>query len=366
MENALIPKKVKVTEKDIVVQHNNLIDAPKGLTLQEYKMFMFLISKIDPAYNDFSVFRVTALEFAKAICIKNSTYIYRDLQSVAKRLMERVIKINKPESNLTIQTHLINSIYYWHGEGYVDIKISDDMKPYLLGIKQKFTQYKLSQITRLSSIHAISIYEMLKKQEIFGSRTFFVEDLRKKLSILENQYKRFSDFRNIIETTKREINEKTDILIDFKFIKTGKKITAVQFDIKSKDEKTEKKKSLYCINNEKDQKQVREIMKFGYSASQASNMLDYTDYSDAENAIKAVKNQIKKGNVKNPKAMIRTALKEKWRDNEVDSKVAKNGELMVVSEKIETTKTTEEIIKTEKPISRKAGFMKIFEYFLKR
>jgi len=355
MEN-LVFEKVKVTGSEIVVQHNNLIDAPKGLTLQEYKMFMFLISKIDPLCNDFSVFRVTALEFAKAIDVKNSTYIYRDLQSVAKRLMERVIKIRKPETNLTIQTHLISSIYYWHGEGYVDIKVSDDMKPYLLGIKQKFTQYKLSQIIRLSSIHAISIYEMLKKQESFGKRTFFIDDLREKLSIQKNQYKRFSDLKNIIETTKREINSKTDLKIDFKFIKTGRKVTAIEFDIKSKDEKAEKQKKLYCINNEKDPQQIREIMQFGYSASQASKMLDYTDYSEAENAIKAVKNQIKKGNAKKPKAMIRTALKEKWKDDQnlVDNKENKPENII------------QDHIKIEKPISRRNGFMKVLEYLFKK
>jgi plasmid replication initiation protein len=350
MEVILVPKEIKITEKDIVVQHNNLIEAPKGLTLQEYKMFMFLISKIDPLYNDFSVFRITALEFAKAIGVENSTYVYRDLQVVSKRLLERVIKIIKPESNLTIQTHLVSSVYYWHGCGYVDIKISDEMKPYFLGIRRNFTQYKLSQITRLSSVHAIRIYEMLKKQETLGKRTFFIDDLKRNLSIQDNQYKRFSDFRKILETSKREINTKTDLKIDFKFIKTGRKVTAVQFDIKSKNEKTEKQKSINFFNNEKDQKQVREIMRFGYSSKQATNLLDYTDIEDAENAIKAVKSQIKKGKVKNPKAMIRTALKEKWLDNE----------------KLKTTTEIKEEEKIQKSIPRRASFMKIFEYLFRR
>jgi plasmid replication initiation protein len=159
------------------------------------------------------------------------------------------------------------------------------------------------------------------------------------------QYKRFSDFRNVMEISKREINLKTDLKIDFEFIKTGRKISAVQFDIKSKDEKTETQKGLYCINNEKDPQQVREIMQFGYSASQAADMLDHADNLDAENAIKAVKNQMKKGNAKNPKAMIKTALKEKW---SWDSSRKKNE------------------IKTKKPASRRMGFMKVLEYLFKK
>lgn len=349
MKNRLIPKEIKVTEKDIVVQHNNLLETPKGLTLQEYKLFMFLISKIDPLGDELLTFRVTALEFAKAIGIENSTYIYRDLKTVTKRLMERVVSIHRPQDQLLIQTHLISSIYYWYGEGHVDIKISDEMRPYLLGIKRNFTQYKLSQITRLSSVHAIQIYELLKKQEVFGKRTFFIDDLRKKLNIQENQYKRFSDFRNIIEISKREINSKTDLKIDFKFIKTGRKITAVQFDIKSKDEKTEKQKSLCFFNDKKDDKQIIGMMNFDLSSNETRSTLDCTDIEEAENAINAVKNQIKKGNAKNTKAMIRTALKKKWHSNE--------------NTKIEIKKESE---KVSKPIKQRTGFMKIFEYLFRK
>ena len=39
---------------------------------------------------------------------------------------------------------------------------------------------------------------------------------------------------------------------------------------------------------------------------------DISDF-DIEQAIFSVNSQVKNGNVKNPKAMIRTALKEKWK-----------------------------------------------------
>ena len=102
-------------------------------------------------------------------------------------------------------------------------------------------EYKLSQITILSSVYAIKIYELLKKQESFGQRTFFIDDLRKKLNKQSKQYTKINNFKiKVLEIAKREINSKTDLKIDFKFIKTGRKITSVQFDIESKNEKTEK------------------------------------------------------------------------------------------------------------------------------
>ncbi len=148
--------------------------------------------------------------------------------------------------------------------------------------------------------------------------------------IKDDQYKKFNDFKTrVLDIAKREINSKTDIKIDFKLIKAGRKVEVVEFDIKSKGEKIETPKELYCINNKKDPKHVKEIMQFGFSASQAADMLDRTNHSDVENAIKAVKNQIKKGNAKNPKAMIKIALKEKWHDtdNENNGEKAKDKKL---------------------------------------
>ena len=349
-------KKAKLTGNEVVIQHNHFVDAPRILNMQEQKLFMFLISKIDPDDKEFFTFRVSVEEFAKAVSVNNTKNTYRDLQEISKRLMSKVIIIHLPEEKIITQTNILDYIDYHYGKGYADIRLSHKLSPYLLGLRREFTQYKLSQITRLSSIYAIRIYEMLKKQESFGKRIFFIDDLRKKLNIQDNQYLKINHFKiKVLEIAKREINAKTDIKIDFNFIKTGRKVTAVQFDIVSKDEKTEEKKDLYCINNSKDPKQVREVMQFGFQFEQAKEMLEYTDYSDAENAIKAVKTQIKKGNAKNPKAMIKTALKEKWHDqNTVDNKKSK------------PSKTNKESIEIEKSIPRKTSFMKIFEYLFKR
>jgi hypothetical protein len=189
------------------------------------------------------------------------------------------------------------------------------MYPYLLELKRDFTQYKLSQITRLSSTYAIRLYELLKKQERLGSRSFFIDDLKKKLNISDDKLKSFADFRlYVLEIAKREIDEKTDILIDFKFIKTGRKITAVQFCVTPKNEKKAEKQSkfLESYNSAPDSKYVYELMEFGFKRNSANRILCRLQNSDIENAISAVKERVQKGKCKNPKAMLQTALKERW------------------------------------------------------
>jgi plasmid replication initiation protein len=347
-------KELQLTGTELVVQDNRLIDSPKMVTLQEQKLFLFLISKLDPKNSEDIVFRIPIAEFAKAIGVESTTDIYRDIRKAIKRLMERVITINGIEDGCKTITDIPILCYakYWCGRGYADIKISEEIAPYLFALKREFTQYKLSQITMLSSIYAIRIYEMLKKQEPLGKRTFFVNDLRKKLNIADNKLKAFKDFRlYVLNIAKREINLKTDLNIDFKFIKTGRKVTAIEFDIKSKDKTTEKQQNLNFLNtnNKKNTAQVREVMQCGFQFKQANEMLDYTDYSDAEYDINALKTQIKKGNSKNHKAMIKSALKKKWHDqNTADNKKSK------------PSKTIKE------SIPRKNSLIKFFEYLLRK
>lgn len=245
-------KELKLTGKELVVQDNKLIDAPKILNLQEQKLFLFLVSKLDPNNPEDIVFRIAISEFAKAIGVESTTDVYRDVRKAIKNLMGKIVTVHAIEDGCKTTTDIpiLGYAKYWHGKGYADIKISQEISPYLFSLNREFTQYKLSQITTLSSLYAIRIYEMLKKHEFFGKRTFFIDDLRKKLSIPDTKLKSFKDFRKyVLEISRREINAKTDIEIDLKFIKTGRKITSVQFDVISKDEKTEKNKTLYALDN---------------------------------------------------------------------------------------------------------------------
>jgi plasmid replication initiation protein len=346
-------KKAKLTGNEVVVQHNELVDAPRILNQQEQKLFMFLISKINPDDKEFYMFRVTVEEFAKAVGASDTKNSYRDLMEISKRLMSKVLTIHLPEEKIITQTNILDYIDYHYGKGYADIRLSSKLSPYLLGLRRDFTQYKLSQITALSSVYAIRIYEMLKKQEKFGGRTFFIDDLRKKLNIKDGQYARICNIsEKVLEIAKREINEKTDILIDYKLIKTGRKFTAAQFSVKPKNEKKAEKrpKFLESYNNAPDSKYVRELMEFGFKGNSINRMLCRLQNSDIENAISAVKESVKKGKCKNPKAMLQTALKERWTPSNSATETQKShpkSEIVIENVPVEENRN-EEILETEK------------------
>ena len=299
-------KKIKSEGKDIVLQSNSLIESPKNLNLLEYKLFMIIVSKIDPKDTEIPTFRITANDFAETIGVPSS-YIYRDLKKAADQLLTRYATVHYPEQNKTVKINLTSKAVYLHGEGAIEIHLSNEIKPFLRNLSREFTQYKISNICPLSSLYAVRLYELLKSQEFFRRRIFDLGELRYKLGVEKNKYSRFSDFKiRVLDIAKREINAKTDLIIDYRYQKKRQKIVGIIFDIipnsTVKDE----------LDEQPSPSTVRKIMNLGYSFPQALSVSRQTDPKIVDNAVDAVIEQVEKGNARRSRAMLHSAIKEEW------------------------------------------------------
>lgn len=336
---------IKLTGREVVVQSNILIDSFKKTRLMELKFFCFLISKVNPQNPDNMCFRVTVKDLAKALGAERSIEnIYRVAGTIVKNLMEKVITIYANENGKRTITNipLLSYAKYWIDEGYADVEISPYLAPYVVNLHKEFTQYRLVDVMSLDSTYAMRIYEMLKKQETIGCRTFYLDDLREKLGT-SNKYKAYKDFRiNVLDLAQREINQKTDLLISYTPKKSKNKIVAIEFDIKKK----ELNKKVEILSNDIDSipdistSTVQKIFSFGFSLKDTMNMVKYISDYEAKEAIIAAEEQINKGNIRNKKALIRTALKEKWKKNAIaEEKAEIDTDIDIELNRIETDQT---------------------------
>ena len=107
------------------------------------------------------------------------------------------------------------------------------IKPYLLHLKEQFTQYALYYILAMRSRYSIRLYELLKSYEYKHTCEFDIDEF-KKLMDAQN-YKQHIDLtRNVLKVAEREINEFSDITITYSFEKTGRKFTKIKFYIQTK------------------------------------------------------------------------------------------------------------------------------------
>ena len=298
---------VKFDGNEIVAQNNLLVESPRNLNLQEQKLFLFLISKINPQKFDQNLkFRISAKEFAKALEVTDTSNSYRYIRNLVRALQRKIVTLHRIEDGVETITDvaLIPYAKYWSTLGYADIEINSVLHPYLLELNKEFTRYKLSNVVKLSSLYAIRLYEMLKKQEIVGKRIFSINDLRKKLNIPPNSLKLFKDFRvKVLEIAQREINQKTDLTIDYTFHKEGRKFANVEFDIESKSNSVSNKYSQTIELQKKQTDIAKKLLKYDFSINETLDINKTYPPEQIELALKAVSPLIKKG-VTNKKAIV--------------------------------------------------------------
>lgn len=112
------------------------------------------------------------------------------------------------------------------------LKFAPELKPYLLGLKEFFTSYKLENAIRLTGKYSFRLYEVFKCNEFKKTLEFKLSDLTEIL-VLGKSYRYFDIKRQILETAKRELTEKTDIIFDYEEIKCRKKVVALKFHIRA-------------------------------------------------------------------------------------------------------------------------------------
>ena len=227
------------------------------------------------------------------------------------------------EDSITL-VHLVSYAKYWLGKGYADIRISEEIAPYLFNLKERFTTYKLSNAMKLSSFYAVRIYELLKKHEKLKQRTFTIDELKRKLGIKKGQYSRTNNFKaRVLDIAAREINKKTDIKINFELKKSEGKTKIACFHIDSQT--VPNSDELFPSENiEEQSKLIPDIRQIGYSTLEALDIIEEHKENEIKNALEITKLKIAQNKVKSPKALFRAALKNKWTPTKKQKKTSNN------------------------------------------
>lgn len=234
----------------IIVKSNNFVEASYKLTLDEMRILLLTIGKIDPNIEEHHRdFEFTVAEFAESFGIDEKV-AYQQVQTAVDKLggrwavLEDTPKVKRKAVFLTDQT-------YFKGEGRFQIVLHEKLMPFVSAIKDKFTKYNLEYVAKFSSFHAIRLYEILAQYRSIGFREIDLKDLKEWLQVAD-KYERYNNFKQwVLEPSITEINEKSDLDIEFDPIKRGRSIATLKFTINSKKSavKTELKRPPFPHKN---------------------------------------------------------------------------------------------------------------------
>lgn len=222
-----------------VTKSNDLIQKSRfSLSLQQQKIILCLISQITPFDEDFKLYDFSIVDFCKACGIDyENGKNYRDLKAAIKDIADKSLWITIDTDKETL-IRWIEKPYINKNDGIIKIRLDRDMMPFLLQLKQNFTQYEIIWTLHFKSKYSIRLYELVKSLHYheldFYKRKFTVDELKKLLD--GEKYKEYRDFkRRVLVPAINEINQYSDKTVSFEEVKRGKKVVAIEFTISSKD-----------------------------------------------------------------------------------------------------------------------------------
>ena len=302
-------------KQEIVVQSNKLIEAHYRLTLQEKRLVLWLISLIHREDIDFKKYQLKIIDFAEMMGLNSKTQ-YRELKRITGSLISRLIQIEDLDTGAVKQMAWLSFSHWEPKKGICSLNFHPELKPYLLQLKEQFTQIGFADFLGLNSVYSVRIFELLSQYATIGHRATSINEIRSWCGIGKDEYEKYNDLkRKVLNRAKTEINAKTDYEIDFVEIKTSRKVTDLEWTIKHKThfEKSQSEKAAILEKELRSTTAILEhLLEFGFTRQAANRLVKNHEESNIVNAIKAVEIYMVKNAVKNPRALLETAIREKW------------------------------------------------------
>ncbi len=210
----------------LIIKPNDLIAARYKLNLNEQKVILYAVSKLDRKKDNFNILSLNVKEFTELL--GTDTERYSEIRDVVRELRKKEVIIDAKEGKII--TAWLSSIQ--NKRGVIELEFSQKLIPYLLQLKERFTNSQLKNILYLKNKYSIRIYELLKQYKNMSTNTrqFDLIEFKNILMLEEGQYTRFYDFdRFVLKPSMEEINKFTDINIQYEKITKGRKIIGIKY-----------------------------------------------------------------------------------------------------------------------------------------
>lgn len=229
----------QITSDIVYSQSNNFIESKfVDFSLIELKIIELSVANVTNkdkaliAKKQNKIINIKLIDLAKLIDVnRENLYIVAKNLSIELAKKQAEFKYIDKNGNAAFKvSNFFNNITYENN--IFEFEINYAVLIYFINLKQYFTKINLKYITPLRSTYAIKLYKLLKQYQSINKRSFTVEQLRKFLC-LEEKHKQFSDMRKrVIDVAVNQINQSTDISINYEEQKNGRITNNIIFHIK--------------------------------------------------------------------------------------------------------------------------------------
>ena len=162
---------------------------------------------------------------------------YQDIKAAIKEIADKSVWIKLDDDEETL-LRWIEKPYINKRSGTIKIRLDEDMKPFLLQLKENFTQYELLWTLHFRSKYTIRLYELIKSihfRELESyTREYRLDELRQMLDA--ETYTTYQTFKTrVLMPAVNEINNYSDKNLTYEPIKRGRSVYSIRFSIGTKE-----------------------------------------------------------------------------------------------------------------------------------
>ena len=233
--------RVLISKTPKIYKSKKLNNANFGnFTLNDYQVFLHLVSKIGGADEFGKYLQPEKLQREHVLSAKEFSAIfevdihtcYGILKKAVDKLMKTDIKVEKIELKEIWRINICSMAKYNKGDGYISVKFTDDIMPYLAQVRQKFVLYNLKEISNFGSLYTTRLYELIQEFKETGWMLKSIDRLREVFAV-GDKFRTYNNFKQkTFAHACQEINDNYDMGLRFEEQKEGRKVVAVKFFFK--------------------------------------------------------------------------------------------------------------------------------------
>ncbi|ASW04403.1 replication initiation protein [Paraburkholderia aromaticivorans] len=232
---------------------NELVRRFQRMTLQQKRVLALAIAKCNPKLKILLhkatspdpatgiapgwPVRITAQEFLEAYPSIDAKHAYSDLKSAAESLYECSVEwtVIQTERGKKVPVRKVARWIYERADtstsGWVELKFTPTIAPYLLGIERAYTTYKLKHAADLRSMYSWRLLEMMAQFRDTGLLVIGYDEFCEAMGAPASCIKDAGQLRRrVIDVAVKELQEKNGLKIEWEpTIPAGRKITGFKF-----------------------------------------------------------------------------------------------------------------------------------------
>lgn len=226
----------------IVSMSNSLARSAQGLSLSEKRIVALALSTenskspsklIEATGSHGWKVRIRAHDYADTFGVDPNT-AYDQLKSASKKLFDRKVTYEDKDRNGRLRHNdlrWVTKAQYTDGDGLIELNFTPEIAPHLLGLKAKFTTYRLKHAASFESIYAWRLFEVFSSWRSTGLYRPTIEEFWDTMEAPPSCRKDFKALRvRVIEPSVLAIKQHGGLLVEWSPQRSGaRRVTSLEF-----------------------------------------------------------------------------------------------------------------------------------------